>query len=129
MSFWGSLFGQPLEKQLVAAKAEVVVCEKALQSAKDKVSGLEKKLAMQSNVPVVKANVPVVKVNAPAAVPVQTNVLAPAAPSVQVNATAPAAPSQPMQPMQPTVGGKRKSRKSKKSRRHSGASRSRSRTN
>jgi len=125
MSFWGSLFGQPLEKQLVAAKAEVVVCEKALQSAKDKVTGLEKKIAMQSNVPVVKANVPAavpVQANVPAVMPVQANVLAPApaAPSVQVNA--PAAPSQ---PMQPTVGGKRKSRKSKKSR----SRRSRSRTN
>lgn len=120
MSFFGSLFGQTLDKQVAAAKAEVVVAEKALQSAKNTVTALEKKLAVQPT------NVPVVKANAPSAPP------APSAPAVQANApaSAPYAPSQPMQQMQGPVGGKRnrksRNRRSRKtSRRSRGDSKSR----
>ena len=122
MSFFGSLFGQTLDKQVAAAKAEVVVAEKALQSAKNTVTALEKKLAVQPT------NVPVVKANAPSAPP------APSAPAVQANApaSAPYAPSQPMQPqpMQAPVGGKRNRKsRNRRSRKTSRRSRGDRRTN
>ena len=126
MSFFGSLFGQTLDKQVAAAKAEVVVAEKALQSAKNTVTALEKKLAVQA---IQSTNVPVVKANAPSA-----SAPAPSAPAAQANApaSAPYAPSQPMQtqPMQPSVGGNR-NRKSinRRSRKTSRRSRGDRRTN